>query len=209
MDLKEATLIMCNLLLHEKRLRDENEQLVEASAGDSTSVYPSIDMIYEAKLREARIGIAEFGNRLAAMPALFDVMESWLVTIVGRQGISEETADEAIRTNNREDMIERTGALATGVRDYLRSQGFIIRDVGAGEDGWDMCGRCTEKMSRTLCTDLHQRYVRAINMKLISVSRRFGGHYLPGLYTWQDAQKLFKAFGESQNDQGDQDDQGY
>jgi hypothetical protein len=209
MDLKEASLTMCHLLLHEKRVRDEYEQRLEASAGDSTSTYPTIDMLYEDRLREARVGIAEFGNRLASMPALFDVMESWLVTVIGRQGISEETADEAIKTNNRDDMIERTGALAAAVRDYLRSQGFIIRDMGAGEDGWDMCVRCTEKMSRTLCTDLHQQYMSAISMKLMNVSRRFGGHYLPGLYTWRDARKLLKAFGEAQNDQEDQNDQGY
>lgn len=197
MDLKEATLTMCHLLLHHRSVLDEYEATMKAAAYD---LDPVLNTQFQDRLHEATIGIAEFGNRLAAMPAFFDVMESWLVTVVGRQGISEETMQEAADTNDRETMIERTGALAAGVRDYLRGQGFIIRDMGAGGDGWDMCVRCTEKKSRTLCYDLHQQFADAIRLKLMHVSRRFGGHYLPGLYTWRDAQNLLRGFGEAQND---------
>jgi len=209
MDLKEASLTMCHLLLHEKRVHEEYEARKKAGVAaipDEHWLPHDIEAVYQEKLHDARINIAEFGNRLASMPAFFDIMESWLVTIIGRQGVSKETMEEAAATNDRDDMIERIGALATSVRDYLRSQGFILRDMGAGEDGWDMCVRCTENKSRTLCTDFHQRYMSAIQMKLISVSRRFGGHYLPGLYTWRDAQRLLRAFGDAQNNQEDQDD---
>lgn len=193
MDLKEASLVMCHLLLHERSVVDEYEATVAATDGP---LDPSLEAGFQERLHEASVGIAEFGNRLAAIPAFFDVMESWLVTAVGRQGLSEEGIQEAVRTNDRENMIDRIGALAASVRDYLRSQGFIIRDMGAGEDGWDMCVRCTEKMSRTLCFDLHQRFSEAIRLKLMHVSRRFGGHYLPGLYTWRDAQRLIRGFGD-------------
>jgi len=206
MDLKEASLVMCHLLMHEKDVKDAREA-AEKDSPDST-LDPDTEAEFEERLREATAGIAEFGNRLAAIPAFFDVMESWLVTVVGRQGVSEETMNEAVETNDRDTMIERTGALAASVRDYLRSQGFIIRDMGAGEDGWDMCVRCAEKKSRTLCFDLHQRFADAIRLKLMHVSRRFGGHYLPGIYTWRDAQRLLKGFGDGRNGQEEADDRG-
>jgi hypothetical protein len=96
-------------------------------------------------------------------------------------------------------MLERAGALVVSVRDYFRSQDFVIRNVGAGEDGWDMCARCTEKKSRTLCFDLQQRFQKAISLKLMNVSRRFGGHYLPGLYTWDDAERMLKLYNKDLN----------
>lgn len=204
MDLKEASLVMCHLLMHEKDVKDACEAAKKNSADGVLD--PNIEAEFKERIREATINIAEFGNRLAAIPAFFDIMESWLVTAMGRQGVSEESMQEAMKTNDRDTMIERTGALAASVRDYLRSQGFIIRDMGAGEDGWDMCVRCSEKKSRTLCFDLHQRFADAIRLKLMHVSRRFGGHYLPGIYTWRDAQKLLKGFGDGHNDQGEIDD---
>jgi len=31
------------------------------------------------------------------------------------------------------------------------------------------------------------------------VSRRFGGHYIPGLYTWDDAERMLKLYNKDTN----------
>lgn len=184
-DLSEATVMMSRLMLYEKRLHDkyvgklDDEKIKEA---------------YDARMAYLKANTAEFGSRLAAMPQFFDILESWLVTVVGKQGISAETIDEVAKTNDPDNMLERTGALAVSVRDYFRSQDFVLRNIGAGEDGWDMCVRCTEKKSRSLCFDLQQRFQKALSLRLMSVSRRFGGHYLPSLYTWDDAERMLKLY---------------
>jgi len=177
LDLSEALITMSYLMLAEKQL----------SAGTEAE---------KARLDYCRANTIEFGNRLAAMPQFFDILESWLVTVIGRQGVSDETVEEALKGNDPGTMLERAGALAVSVRDYFETQGFVIRTIGAGEDGWDMCVRCTEKKSRSLCFDLLQRYHKAIALKLISVSRRFGGHYLPGLYTYEDADRMLRMYGK-------------
>jgi hypothetical protein len=184
MDLNEATLTMCHLILAERTARE---------ALDLSS---PPDRELQENLRVIQGNLVEFGNRLAAMPNFFDVMEPWLITVIGRQGISRESMEEVAKSNDREDLVARAGALACSVVGYLRSQGFIIRDVSAGEDGWDVCVRCTDKLSRSLCFDLHQRFAQAISLNLLNVSRRFGGNYLPGLYTWKDARRLLNNFGE-------------
>jgi len=187
LDLSEATVTMAYLLLYEKRLHDKYDGRLDD---------PAVKAAYDVRMQYLKANTAEYGNRLAAMPQFFDVLESWLVTVVGKQGISEESMQEALKTNDSDGMLERAGALAVSVRDYFQSQSFLIRNIGAGEDGWDMCVRCTEKKSRLLSFDLHQRFVKAISLNLMSVSRRFGGHYLPGLYTWDDAERILKLYGK-------------
>lgn len=189
-DLSEATVTMAYLLLYEKRL-------YEKYAGNLDD--PAIKTAYDLRMQYLKANTAEYGNRLAAMPQFFDILESWLVTVVGKQGISEESMQEATKTNDPDVMLEKAGALAVSIKDYFKSQGYVIRNIGAGEDGWDMCVRCTEKKSRLLCFDLHQRFQKAISLRLMSVSRRFGGHYLPGLYTWDDAERLLKLYNKDLN----------
>lgn len=183
---------MSYLLLVEKQYHDRYADRIETEP-------------YKSRLTYIRTNTAEYGNRLAAMPQFFDILESWLITVVGRQGLSTETLEESAKLDDAEGMMERTGALAVSVRDYFRSQGFIIRNMGAGEDGWDMCVRCTEKKSRSLCFDIQQRFQRALSLKLMSVSRRFGGHYLPGLYTWEDAKRMLELYGKDPNALGEID----
>jgi hypothetical protein len=190
MDLAEATVTMSYLLLYEKRFHDRHAEMLKDERDKK---------VYEEAMTHIKSNTAEFGSRLAAMPQFFDILESWLVTVVGKQGISPESMDEAVKTNDHDNMLERTGALAISVRDYFRSQDFVIRNIGAGEDGWDMCVRCTEKKSKSLCFDLHQRFQKAISLNLMSISRRFGGHYLPGLYTWEDAERMLKLYGRDPN----------
>jgi len=190
MELSEATITMSYLMLCEKHLHDKYEGHLDDE---------KVRQAYDARMAYLKANTTEFGNRLAAMPQFFDILESWLVTVVGRQGVSAETMDQAAKENDADGMLERAGALAISVRDYFRSQDFIIRNIGAGEDGWDMCVRCTEKKSRTLCFDLQQRYQKAVAMKLLSVSRRFGGHYIPGLYTWDDAERMLKLYNKDTN----------
>jgi len=185
MELSEATVTMSYLLLFEKKWHEKHAGRLDDEV---------VKTVYDKRLQYLKANTAEFGNRLAAMPQFFDILESWLVTVVGKQGISPESMQEAVKTNDSDGMLERAGALAVSVRDYFRSQDFLIRNVGAGEDGWDMCVRCTEKKSRTLCFDLQQRFQKAISLKLMNVSRRFGGHYLPGLYTWDDAERMLKLY---------------
>lgn len=181
-DLAEATITMSYLLLAEKKFSESN---------------PKGIISYESRLAYYKANTAEYGNRLAAMPQFFDILESWLVTVIGKQGISSETMNEVVKTNDSDSMLERAGALATSVRDYFKTQDYTIRNIGAGEDGWDMCVRCTEKKSRTLCFDLQQRFQKAISLRLMNVSRRFGGHYLPGLYTYDDAERMLKLYGKN------------
>jgi hypothetical protein len=187
MELSEATITMSYLMVYEKNLYDKHKDHLDDL---------EVKAVYDKRMQYLRANTAEFGNRLAAMPQFFDILESWLVTVVGKQGVSTETMDEAIKTNDSDGMLERAGALAVSVRDYFRSQSFVIRNIGAGEDGWDMCVRCTDKKSRDLCFDIQQRFQKALSLRLINVSRRFGGHYLPGLYTWADAERMLKLYGK-------------
>jgi hypothetical protein len=120
-------------------------------------------------------------------------MESWKIVISGTEGVAEESLKDALQTNDVEDLIDRCGAVAYSIKGYIKDRNLLICDMGAGRDGWDISVRCSEKNSRLLCEDMYHRYTSAISLKLITVSRRFSGHCLPGLYCIEDALRILRV----------------
>jgi hypothetical protein len=188
MDLQQATLTMALIM---KKEIDFYRQFIK-DLGDR---YDDKAIELRKQYEYVRANTREYGNRLAANPYFFDVMESWCVTVSGREGVSEETMQQAKRDQDAEAMIEKAGNLAGEVKSFLVSKDFPVAGMGAGEDGWDVGLLCTDKASKELCRDIHQRFAYPIKLGMLSVSRRFTGHCLPGLYTWDDAERILKAYG--------------
>lgn len=185
MDLQEATLTMALLMKEEYEFYEEHAQ-------------PDKGMVLEdlKKMEWLRANTREFGNRLAANPYFFDVMESWSVTILGKEGVNEDSLKSAMESDDVDDLIDRASVLGSSIKGHLRKNGYVISDMGAGEDGWDIAVRCTEKKSRDLCTEIYQRYAQAIEMGVLMISRRFAGNMLPGLYHWDDAKRILSLYGD-------------
>jgi len=191
MDLQEATATMALLMKNEAEYYKENLENVNP-------VTPEESERYQKKLNEfkwIKSNTLEFGNRLAANPCFFDIMESWHVVLYGKEGVNKNSVYEAYKTHNVEDLIDRCGGIAINIKEYIKTNGYLISDMSAGEDGWDISVKCTEKKSRDLCGAIYRRYSHTINLKLLSISRRFAGHCLPGLYDWNDAYKYLKMYG--------------
>jgi hypothetical protein len=185
MDLQEATVTMAFLM---KKEADFYEQ----------HAIPDQKLTRE-DLKEfewLKANTREFGNRLAANPYFFDVMESWTVVIMGSEGVSLDSMQETMKSDDVDDLVDRASSLAASIKKHLRDNGYVICDMGAGEDGWDVGVRCTDKQSRNLCTELLQRYTQAIDLGLLAVSRRFAGHMLPGLLNWDDAKRILLMYGD-------------
>ena len=188
MDLQQATLTMALLM---KKEIDLNRQFIEGNENRQDSSFGEIKRQYEYIKANTR----EFGNRLAANPPFFDIMESWRVNVGGKEGVSEETMKMAKEDSDMDTLVEKAGNMAASVKEFLLSQNLPVAGISAGEDGWDIGLLCTEKVSKELCRSLHQRFAYAIKLGLITVSRRFSGHNLPGLYNWTDAERILKAHG--------------
>lgn len=189
MDLQEATLAMAAFMKGEHDFFKEHLDGVKPETDEEISRYTTAVKEFEWLQSHTR----EFGNQLAADPNLFDIMESWRVVITGTEGVSKDSVKEALKTNDVDDLIERCGTIATNIKSYIRLKGLMVCDMSAGESGWDIAVRCSEKHSRMLCEDIYRRYNKALDMELIKVSRRFAGHCLPGLYNWDDALRLIKT----------------
>lgn len=191
MDLQEATIAMAALMKGEADFYREHLKDAKPETEEEIKRYATAMKEFEWLQSNTR----EFGNTLAANPHFFGVMESWKVVIKGTQGVAKDSIEDALKTADVEDLIDRSGGLASNIKAHVKDKGLIICDMSAGEDGWDISVRCTEKNSRLLCYDIHKRFMGAINLKLISISRRFAGHCLPGLYTWNDANNFLKIIG--------------
>ena len=195
MDLQEATYAMARLLVDEKKFYMEHLEVYKEEEPED----PKERAVYRGKMREfdwQRANTREFGNKLAAYPNFFDVMESWHVYVLGREGASKESMQAAFKTDDVDDLIDRASSLAASIKTYVRNSGYVICDMGAGTNGWDIAVRCSEKKSRVICTDLHQRFNVALEMGLIHISRRFAGHTLPGLTSWEDAERVLRMYGK-------------
>jgi len=165
------------------------------------------DKIHDEKYQELwrqyqyiQANTREFGNRLAANPNFFNIIESWLVTIDGKGGVAEDSLKEAEKTADVETLVEKTSNLAGSVKEFLASRGYSRLSMGAGTGGWDMSARCNDIASRELCRDLYQKFTKAIDLGMITISRRFSGHCIPGLYTWDDAKRLLNIYGDEFKD---------
>lgn len=191
MDLQEATLAMAALMKGKADFYKEHLDGIKPETVEEIKRH-------EIAVKEhewLKSNIREFGNTLAANPHFFDVMESWKVVIKGTQGVSKESIDEALKTADVDDLIDRSGNLAVNIKRHIKEKGLIICDMSAGEDGWDISIRCTEKNSRLLCFDIHREFSRALEIEILSISRRFAEHCLPGLYSEEDAYNFLKICG--------------
>lgn len=189
-DLQEATIAMAILMNN------------EANFYDKYIKNKSSDIIHEKIIREyeyLQSTTREFGNILAANPNFFGIMESWKVYITGKEGANKNSVEKAYEENNVEILFEKCGNLAIGIKEYIKRKGLLICDISAGEDGWDIAVRCTEDASKNFCRDIYSKYIRAVEMRLLIISRRFAGHCLPGLYNWEDAKRILDATGENFN----------
>lgn len=189
MDLQEASIAMASLMKGEALFYREHLENPLPRSDDEIQRYATAKKEFEWLQSNTR----EFGNILAANPNFFDIMESWRIVVTGTESVNRDSINEALGTDDVEDLIERCGSLASSIKAYVKNKGWMICDMSAGEDGWDIAVRCTEKNSRLLCEDIYRKYITAIDRKLITVSRRFSGHCLPGLYNWEDADRFLKA----------------
>ena len=193
MDLQEATLEMAKLFKKEKEFYNKH---VQGKAPKNQIELTSFNAVLH-KFEILKAQTREFGNELAALPNFFDVLEPWKVVVKGKGGISLTEMKASINNTDIDNLIEKTGGMASGVKDFFKLNGYYICDMGVGEDGWDVAAVCNDKDAKDLCEVLHQKYTRAIHYGLISVSRRFNGqHYLPGLYNWEDAERLLSLYGD-------------
>ena len=189
MDLQEATIAMASFMKGEALFYREHLENPLPRTVDEVERYAKAKKEFEWLQSNTR----EFGNVLAADPNFFDIMESWKVVIKGTDGVNPDSIKSALETNDVDDLVERCGSIASGIKDYIKSKGWMVCDMSAGEDGWDIAVRCSEKNSRLLCEDMYHRYHNAPQKKLITISRRFAGHCLPGVYSWEDAERILKA----------------
>jgi hypothetical protein len=187
-DLQEALFTMALLIKKEQGFYEKRIKPLEDLSLNSAT-YREFEHI-----RASRI---EFGNRLAADPNFYDIIESWIIAVIGKEGISKETVDRAYNEKDYAKALEHSGTLAVSVRDFLKENGYIFCNVGAGEDGWDISVRCTEKKARELCSLIRERFHQALRLDLLHLSKRFGGHYLPGLYSLQDAERILRSYGSA------------
>ena len=189
MDLQEATLAMAAFMKGEHDFFKEHLEGFKPETEEEVSRYTTAFKEFEWMQSHTR----EFGNQLAADPNFFDIMESWRVVITGAEGVSKDSVKDALKADDVEDLLERCGTLATNIKSYIRNKGLMICDMSAGENGWDIAVRCSDKHSKLLCEDIYRRYNKALNLELIKISRRFAGHCLPGLYNWEDAIRMINT----------------
>jgi hypothetical protein len=185
MDLQEATTTMAFLMRKEADFYEQHAILNQEISREDLK-----------QIEWLKANTREFGNRLAANPNFFDVMESWTVVIMGSEGVSSDSVQESLKTDDVDDLVDRASSLAASIKAHLRSNGYVICEMSAGEDGWDVVVRCTDKQSKNLCIELLQRYTQAIDLGLLSISRRFAGHMLPGLRNWDDAKRILLIYGD-------------
>jgi hypothetical protein len=192
MDLQQATRAMALLMKNEA---DFHKEFLSDTVMQGEEDHGKVKELYR-QYQWLKSYTREFGNELAANPHFFDVMESWVVYLKGKDSVDKERIKVAVEKDDVDELIEQTGGLASSIKNYLKEQGYQICDISAGEDGWDIGVRCSEKKSRDLCVEIHQRYYRTIEIGLLSLSRRFSGHCLPGLYNWDDAERVLLMYGD-------------
>lgn len=196
MDLQQATLTMALLMNKEYDFYQKHFGEEARCTLDPRAIRKPLTTELMREWDYLQANTREFGNQLAALPDFFEVLETQQVVVMGKEGVSVESLNMAIENQDADDLIARAGSLAQSVKDYLVSKGHPLANVSVGENGWDVSALCTERRSRELCEELLEKYERAIEFKLLRVSRRFAGHYIPGLYNYQDAVQILAAFGD-------------
>jgi hypothetical protein len=186
MDVQEALITMAILMNNEaeyyynylKKYEDTNDIFNEE---------------YQKRLKEyewIKKNTIEFGNRLAAIPMFFNILESWKVCIIGKEGLNEDIK-ENISKEEKEELLDKCSNIASSIKKFLKSLNVIVySEIGIGRDGWDISIICTEKDSKILCEAIYKKFYYAIEKNILYLSRRFIGHHIPGLYNWDDAKKI-------------------
>lgn len=192
MDLQEATLALARFMKVEKDFYDQHLKARRPKNAEELKVLEELTRqfeIYRARTRQ-------FANILAADSAFFDIVESWVVAVQGKEAVSRKSMVQYQDNADVEELISLASNLASSVKGFIRSAGYFIADMGVGDDGWDLGVRCTHKDAKELCNLLHRKYSKAINLNLLIVSRKFGEHKLPGLYNYEDAERIIRIYGE-------------
>lgn len=193
MDIQEANVIMAKLLKMEKNFYEENLAGRRPISIDSERIYQKNMSTFRYLQSQTR----EFGNVLAASPEFFDIMEPWVIYVTGKEGVSKESVNKTKKTADLDHLTDLASNLAINVKKFIRLCGYFICDMGAGEDGWDVGVRANERDSRELCSLLNEKFKEAINADLIRISRRFGQNKLPGLYDYDDAERVLMMYGDN------------
>lgn len=185
-DLQEATLALARLMKEEKDFYINN---IHARRPKNEQEEKWLNkQISEFEILKSKTRLLE--NILAANPNFFNIIEPWVISIEGNDSVSKETMEEYIESADVEELIDRTSCLASSIKYFIRSAGYFIADMGSGVTGWDIGIRCSEKEAKKLCNSIHSRYTKALELGLITVSKRFCGNKLPGLYNYEDAERI-------------------
>lgn len=193
MDLQEVIIEVAKLMKIEKDFYENHLKARRPHTKKDVEELLKLEKQYEIYKAHTR----KFTNIIAADPRFFDVMESWIVCVEGKDPVSKSEMLKHQKTADVESLINSACNIAPYVKSYIRSLGYFIYDMGAGEDGWDLNIRCTDKDSKELCRSLHQKFFKAISHNLLIISRKFGEHRLPGLYTYQDAVLILQLYGDN------------
>lgn len=127
---------------------------------------------------------------IASYPEMFDILEPWMVDISGKGECSQERLERSLY-NGMEEFVNQFGNLASEIQSFITASGFKITDRAGGCGSWDLGVPCTEMDSRRLCTLLHGRFAKAIELKLLKVSRRWWGWCVPGVRNWDDVRSYY------------------
>lgn len=192
MDLQELTLAMARFMKAEKDFYDEHLKARRPKTQEEVETLEK----RQKQLEILRARTRQFGNIIAADPNLFNVIEPWIVCVEGKESVTQKTLKSFVESADIDELINRASNLGASVKEFMRSAGYFICNMSAGEDGWDIGVRCTNKDSMDLCTVLHRKFRLAINMGLLEISRKFGEHRLPGLYNYEDAERIIQLYGD-------------
>lgn len=192
MDLQEATLAMARFMKIEKEFYDRHLKARRPKDESELKIFEELSRQFEVYRSRTR----EFANILAADPNFFEIVESWIVVVQGKESVSRKSMLYYRDSADVEGLINQASNLASSVKSFIRSVGYFITDMGAGDDGWDLGVRCKHKDAKNLCSLLHRKYQEAIGLGLLVISRRFGEHKLPGLYNYEDAERIINIYGE-------------
>lgn len=188
---KMAMLMLAEMKFHEENIvpiiKKENPDLAEGTT------VPITNLPEELKQRRKSLhhDVEQYGKELAARPEFFDIMQPWMVDVVGCKGDGCDVK-EVLEDLDFKKMIEQQGPLAAQVQKFITECGFEITDRGGGGGSWHVGVPCNDVEARKLCSLVHIQFKKAIDYKLIKVIRHFWGWKLPTLPNWNAVEEYFK-----------------
>jgi len=129
MDLQQATIAMALLM---KKEADFHKEFLSDNVVKGEEDPKKVEEIYR-QYQWLKSTTREFGNELAANPHFFDVMESWVVYIKGRDSVDQGRIKNALEKDDVDGLLEQTGSLASSLKNHLKNCGYQICDMGAGD----------------------------------------------------------------------------